>query len=109
MAKNRIEISCEEMVKMVTKEFITGSDAAFLKKVGKTAKGGGMLNDFGRVLCNKDKTFGFCVFKPLFFFMNKEVIFTDEVNKLSYIMTPKKDWKKFYQAIKDAIAKENNK
>ena len=110
MAKQTVKISCEEMVTMVTKEFITGQEPAFLRKVEKAAKGGGMLNDMGDVLTNKSKTFSLCVLKPLFFFMkSKDVILSDKVQKIDYEMDPKKDWPKFYEGIVNAIAKENRK
>ena len=110
MARQTVKISCEEMVAMVTKEFITGSDASFLKKVGKTAKGGGIFNDVGKALRNKSKTFSFCVLQPFFFFMkSKDVILGDEVKKINYQMASKKDWPRFYEGIMNAIAKESKK
>ncbi len=109
MARQTIKISCDEMVEMVTREFITGSDPAFLKKVAKTAKGGGIMNDVGKVLRNKSKTFSFVVYKPLFFFMKSRPVYVaDDVKKINYLMDPKKDWPKFYENIMKAIANEGN-
>ena len=83
----KIKISCEEMITMVTKEFIIGSDTKYLKKVEKTAKGGGIFNDVGKSLRNNSKTFSFCVLQPLFFFMkSKDVIIIDEKNKIMHLM-----------------------
>ncbi len=112
--KKGVEKLCtwEQMVQMVTDKFITGSDASFLKKVGKTAKGGGLFNDVGNLLESKDKTVTLCVLAPFFFFMkSKTVMFTitkpDE--NVTYTMDSKKDWPKFYQGVLDAIEKEKNK
>ncbi len=110
MAKEKNKISYEKMVELVTKEFIVGSDAAFLKKVEKTAKGGGLLNKSGKALRNKSKTFSLCVFKPLFFFMkSRDVLLVDSVNNVTYDLAPKSDWPKFYEGIVKAIADEKNK
>ena len=110
MPTQNLKISCEEMVKMVTKEFIAGSDSAFLKKVEKTAKGGGMLNDVGKALHNKNQTFTFEVLKPLFVSMKgKDVVLYDRENDIVYDMDSKPDSPKFYEGIVNAIAKENNK
>jgi len=107
MAKSTsVKISCDEMIQKVVDTFIVGADQKFLKKVEKAAKGGGFMNDIGNALSTKDKKYSFIVFAPLFFFMkSKSVFFLDKENNVEYEM-PKKEWPKFYQAIKDAVAKE---
>ncbi|MBQ9805340.1 MAG: hypothetical protein IJW49_02365 [Clostridia bacterium] len=108
MAK-KMMISCDEMVKKVTEAFIIGADEKFLKKIEKTAKGGGVTNDFGTALSSKDNKYALAVLAPFFFFMkSKEVLFQEKDTKVEYTM-PKKEWPKFYQAIKDAVAKEKAK
>jgi len=108
--KQEMKIPYEKMVEMVTENFIVGSDRAFLKRVEKVAKGGGMFNDTGDVLHNKNKTFSLFVLKPFFFFMKgKDVILTDDVNNIVYEMIPKTDWPKFYEEIVKAIEEERNK
>lgn len=102
-------LTCDEMVKKVVDTFVVGSDQKFLKKVEKTAKGGGILNDIGKALSTADKKYAFAVLAPFFFFMkSKEVLFIDTVNNIEYTM-PKKEWPQFYQAIKNAISSELTK
>ena len=102
----KVQLTCDEMIKKVVDTFVVGSDEKFLKKVEKTAKGGGLMNEVGKALATKDDKYAFMVAAPLFFFMkSKEVLFREKETDVEYTM-PKKEWPKFYQAIKDAVAAE---
>lgn len=103
-----IKVSCEEIANMVIEHMVVGADEKFLKKLAKTAKGGGK---FGQSLATKDKTYGLYVGSPLFFFMKpRDVLFTDETdNKAAYELNDKKEWPKFYELVTAAIQKEQNK
>ena len=105
------KIGYEEMSKKVIDAFVIGADEAFLKKVAKTAKGGGgLINTVGKALTTKDNKYSFLVGAPFFFFMkNKSVDFANNESKEMYSLTPTKDWGKFYAAVQTAIAEELKK
>ena len=109
MAKS-IKISYKEMADKVISTFVVGADDAFLKKVEKAAKGGGIFNDIGNALTTPDKKYAFFVGAPFFFFMkSKDVCFIEKETKQAYDMKPNSDWKKFYDLVLAAIAEERAK
>ena len=101
-----IKTSYDEIAKLVAREFIAGADKAFLKKVEKTAKGGGFFAP--KTLTSKNKNFILFVGKRpkfLFWLNHKEVWFRDKAKKTVYEMNSKKDWEKFYQAVVTEVTK----
>ena len=96
-----------ELANIVDQEFIRGADDAFLKKVKKTAKGGGLF--FNREMKSKNERFDFHVgTRPygLAWLPSKPVwVFDREENKF-YQLDKNLKWKKFYKAVLETIKTE---
>ena len=104
----KIKMSSDELAKIVVEKLVVGADAATLKKVENTAKGGGgLFNNIGKSYTTKDKKYTLMVGSPFFFFMkSKDVTFCDIENDIVYEMKPSSEWPNFYKCIQDAIAKK---
>lgn len=104
--KETIRLPYEELTKIVTEEFITGADDAYLAKVIKTAKGGFIIN---KDMKSQNERYDFHVGirgRGLPWFTGKPVwIFDNEANKY-YQLDKDKKWKKFYKAIGVAVKME---
>ncbi|MBQ9806996.1 MAG: hypothetical protein IJW49_10910 [Clostridia bacterium] len=104
--KNKKEskrISCEEMVQMVTREYVKGADEKFLHKVEKTVKGGSNL----KILDSKDKNFSLTIGDTWIFFLNnRDVLLLDEKANIIYELESTKEYRNFYKRMKEEIEKE---
>ena len=101
-----IRLSYEDLAKIVEREFIYGSDDAFLAKVRKTAKGGFVIP---KEMKSKNGKYDFHVgTRPngLLWLSSKPVWLLDrEANKF-YQLDKNLKWKKFYKAVETAVNKE---
>lgn len=104
--KETIRLPYEELAKIVTDEFITGANDAWLKKVLKTAKGGFV---FPKDMKSTNERYDFHVGtrpRGLVWLGSKPVwIFDNEANRF-YQLDKNIKWKKFYKAIEAAVNME---
>ncbi|MBE6586512.1 MAG: hypothetical protein E7645_08380 [Ruminococcaceae bacterium] len=97
------KVSCEEMVAIVAREFIKGADEKFLRKIEKTAKGGSNPKS----LYSKNEEFFLIVSDKTFFFgSSRDVMIVVENSSVTYQLASAKEWRNFYEGIKQEIAKE---
>lgn len=104
--KETIRLPYEELAKIVTDEFIKGTDDIWLRKVLKTAKGGFL---FPKDMQSKNERYDFHVgTRPhgLVWLGSKPVwILDNEANKF-YQLDKNIKWKKFYKTIEAAVKME---
>ncbi|MEE1357067.1 MAG: hypothetical protein UHG68_05815 [Clostridia bacterium] len=101
-----IRMPYEELAKIVEREFISGADDLFLAKVQKTAKGGFAIT---KQLKSANSRFDFhvgarpngCVWLP-----SKPVWILDHEYNKFYQLDKNIKWKKFYNAVAEAVNRE---
>lgn len=101
--KESKKIQCEEMVQMVTREYVKGADEKFLHKVEKTVKGGSQPKS----LYSKNEQFFLTVTDTWIFFLNnRDVLLLDETANIIYELESSKEYRNFYKRMKEEIEKE---
>lgn len=106
--KETIRLPYEELAKIVTDEFIKGTDDAWLGKVLKTAKGGFVIT---KEMKSKNERYDFHVGtrpRGLVWLASKPVWILDNEANRFYQLDKDIRWKKFYNAIEVAVNMEKN-
>ncbi len=104
--KETLRLSVDDLIEIVDKEFILGSDDEYLKQLSKTAKGG----IAGKKIDSKDKRYvleiGALQRGMLITGRRKTVwVFDNETNKY-YQLDKDRHWKKFYKAVLSSVNSE---
>ena len=102
-----IRITYQQLAEIVRDEFIKGADDEFLKKVQKTAKGGGWITKkdlnsaSGRYSLHVDNwDTGYILGR------RKQTYIFDNVENKFYQLNKNRHWKKFYKAVNSEIQME---
>ncbi|MDD6563928.1 MAG: hypothetical protein PUF08_02480 [Clostridiales bacterium] len=105
--KETIRISCEQMAEIVREEFIKGADEEFLRKVSKTAKGGGVITQKNLESKNERYTLHVgCIQAGVAFGRRKVVWIQDNQANKFYQLDKDRNWKKFYKAVDSDVKME---
>lgn len=108
----KIKIPYENLVKIVTDEFITGADGEYLRSVQKTARGCRFLGIvFKKSLVSKTGKYSLNVSGGLWlmFITRKRVWVENRETKQIYKLNKCSHWKKFYKAVELACKMERIK
>lgn len=102
--KETVRVSCKALAEIVRDEFIKGADDDFLKKVQKTAKGGGFFTR--RNLNSNDGRYRLFVGGIQRMGFGKQTYVVDNVANKFYELEKDRYWKKFYKTVADDIKME---
>ena len=105
--KETIHISYEQLTELVKDEFIKGANDEFLKKVQKTAKGGGWVTKKDLNSASGRYTLHVGSWNTGYIFgRRKQTYIIDNVENKFYQLDKDGKWKKFYKAVCGAIQME---